>query len=103
MKLSKEYENLLKKSIPSVKKRAKIRSYIHHLIKDIERAKTLMKDFEWTNNYLLAIDTKNYSWYKWENEIKIKTEKLSEIICNLRKLELQKNEIKEKLKKYLSV
>ena len=46
MKLSQEQENLLK-FVPSVEVRAKIRSYMKSLIKDIERTYKLTNELGW--------------------------------------------------------
>ena len=46
MKLSQEQENLLK-FVPSVEVRAKIRSYMKSIIKDIERTYKLTNELGW--------------------------------------------------------
>ena len=51
MKLSKEQENLLK-YIPSVEVRAKIRSYIKNLIKDIKKAEEVMTELRLKKRFL---------------------------------------------------
>ena len=51
MKLLKEQENLLK-YVPSVEVRAKIRSYLKNLIKDIKKAEDLMNEFGFKNRFL---------------------------------------------------
>ena len=51
MKLSKEQENLLK-YVPLVEVRAKIRSYMKNLIKDIKKAEALMNEFGFKKRFL---------------------------------------------------
>ena len=51
MKLSKEQENLLK-YIPSVEVRAKIRSYMKNLIKDIKKAEEVMTELGLKKRFL---------------------------------------------------
>tara|TARA_B100001248_G_C27341748_1_gene436633 strand:+ start:93 stop:335 length:243 start_codon:yes stop_codon:yes gene_type:complete len=51
MKLLKEQENLLK-YVPSVEVRAKIRSYLKNLIKDIKKAEDLMNEFGFKKRFL---------------------------------------------------
>ena len=51
MKLSKEQENLLK-YIPSVEVRAKIRSYMKNLIKDIKKAEKVMTELGLKKRFL---------------------------------------------------
>ena len=51
MKLLKEQENLLK-YVHSVEVRAKIRSYLKNLIKDIKKAEDLMNEFGFKKRFL---------------------------------------------------
>ena len=51
MKLSPQQENLLK-YVPSVEVRAKIRSYMKNLIKDIKKAEDLMNEFGFKKRFL---------------------------------------------------
>ncbi len=51
MKLSQQQENLLK-YVPSVEVRAKIRSYMKNLIKDIKKAEDLMNEFGFKKRFL---------------------------------------------------
>ena len=51
MKLSEKQENLLK-YVPSVEVRAKIRSYMKNLIKDIKKAEDLMNEFGFKKRFL---------------------------------------------------
>ena len=73
MKLSKEQENLLK-YIPSVEVRAKIRSYMKNLIKDIKKAEDVMNELGLKKRFL-----------------QIKKEKSKELFSIVWKLHLNKN------------
>ena len=73
MKLSKEQENLLK-YIPSVEVRAKIRSYMKNLIKDIKKAEEVMTELGLKKRFL-----------------QIKKEKSKELFSIVWKLHLNKN------------
>ena len=73
MKLSKEQENLLK-YISSVEVRAKIRSYMKNLIKDIKKAEEVMTELGLKKRFL-----------------QIKKEKSKELFSIVWKLHLNKN------------